>query len=119
MPIYEYRCRRCGRKVTVFLRSFAETASPQCDRCGATELARLISQVAVIKSSGESLQMPDFGSLDDVDEDDPKAMTDWMRRVKRELGDEAGGLSDLDLLDAGVRPGESEEEGEVGEEESA
>ena len=63
----------------------------RCDRCGSTELRRLISRFAVIRSSSG-----DFDSLDDdamlsgFDENDPRAMAAWMRRMQRESGEDMG-----------------------------
>jgi putative FmdB family regulatory protein len=41
MPIYEYRCTGCGRRVEVLVRS--EAASPQCPECGALLVDKLFS----------------------------------------------------------------------------
>ena len=49
MPIYEYHCQDCGRRVSI-QRSFSETSSPQCPICGGENLTRLISQVSIVKS---------------------------------------------------------------------
>jgi putative FmdB family regulatory protein len=49
MPLYEYRCEDCGRRVTIW-RSFSETSPPHCPICGGENLTRLISQVSVVKS---------------------------------------------------------------------
>jgi putative FmdB family regulatory protein len=61
MPIYEYRCSQCGK---VFghrfrtLKAAEEGGSPPCPLCGASEVERLISSVAVLGreagSGGES-----------------------------------------------------------------
>ena len=48
MPIYEYICDTCNKKVTVFLR--AATAEPLCPVCGSSSLTRIISSFAVHKS---------------------------------------------------------------------
>jgi len=48
MPIYEYICGTCNKKVTVFLR--AATAEPLCPVCGSSSLTRIISSFAVHKS---------------------------------------------------------------------
>ena len=108
MPIYEYRCQGCRRKAEVFFRSFSEVNTPACPHCGSSDLKRLFSRVTVIKSWGSSLNPPDFESLSDVNEDDPEAMREWMHRIKSEMGDEGGELDDLDLLDAGIRPGDDD-----------
>ena len=49
MPLYEYDCQDCERQVTIW-RSFSETSRPSCPGCGGGNLARLISQVSVVKS---------------------------------------------------------------------
>jgi len=51
MPIYEFRCSSCQRKVTLFTRNIADPLSPQCPDCGSKELARLISSFAQHKSA--------------------------------------------------------------------
>lgn len=43
MPIYEYRCRNCGR-VTEILEGVGENReSPRCRHCGGTALTKMIS----------------------------------------------------------------------------
>jgi putative FmdB family regulatory protein len=120
MPIYEYRCNRCKQKVTVFTRSFSQAVEPRCDRCGSEELTRLFSPVALLKSSGESLDVPDLGGLGDVDENDPRAMREMVRRLKREMGDEAADLDEDELLEGALGGGlgdEGDEEHGEGDEE--
>lgn len=111
MPIYEYRCQDCPRVVSVFFRSFSEARDPVCTHCGSSRLTRLISQVTVIKSSGESLNFPSAESLGDVDEDDPRAYARMLRRMRQEVGDETGSLTEHDLWEAGLSPGDLEEGG--------
>lgn len=90
MPIYEFACNNCKNRVSVFVRSMSSTLEPKCDRCGGEDLSRLISKVTVIKSAG------DFGGLDDdrmlsgFDENDPRAMAAWARKMQRESGEEMG-----------------------------
>ena len=45
MPIYEYRCNECQRRVNLYMRNMAST--PQCPQCGSEELSRLFSTFAV------------------------------------------------------------------------
>ena len=89
MPIYEYRCNTCRQRVSIFTRSIAQSSAPICDRCHSTDLRRLVSRFAIHKSWGESLDWaPSFDGMDDMDENaDPKAMTDWLRRMKHEMGE--------------------------------
>ncbi|MCX7818651.1 MAG: zinc ribbon domain-containing protein [Kiritimatiellae bacterium] len=48
MPIYEYRCARCGRVSQFLVRNIASHTTPACPRCGAAEMRRVISRVTVI-----------------------------------------------------------------------
>jgi len=77
MPIYEYRCHDCQRRVSIFWRSFSdlegENAVPHCPRCGGTNLTRLVSRVAVLRSEESRLDdLTDPGMLAGLDEEDPK-----------------------------------------------
>ena len=114
MPIYEYRCKSCGRRLSIFWRSLsqAETGSPRCSRCGSADLARLVSRVAVLHSEESRLDsLADPSSLGDLDENDPKSIARWMRKMSREtgedLGEEFGEV--VDRLEAGESPEDIEE----------
>jgi putative FmdB family regulatory protein len=92
MPIYEYRCADCRRKVNVFFRSFNSVTDPVCPRCGGTQLTRLMSRVAVHRGSGGSsdgdVGGDDFGGmLDGIDENDPRSLARAMRRMSDETGE--------------------------------
>ena len=52
MPIYEYRCGDCRRRVSIWWRTFGDAAQGQasCPRCGSLNLSRLVSRVAVVLS---------------------------------------------------------------------
>ena len=104
MPIYEYRCNNCKRKVSVFFRSFSDDKKATCEHCSSEDLTRVVSQVSVMKSWGESLNFPGAEALDGADENDPVQMKEWMTRMKQELGDEHPHLTESDLLDAGIDP---------------
>lgn len=88
MPIYEYRCLDCRRRVSVLVRSISQEVSPKCDRCGGANLKRLVSTFAVHRSAGESLDDVPDSAFEDVDENDPASVSRWMKRVKRDMGDE-------------------------------
>ncbi|MGA9348415.1 MAG: zinc ribbon domain-containing protein [Anaerolineae bacterium] len=114
MPIYEYRCNDCGRRVTLFWRSFSELgeALPRCSFCGGEDLTRLASRVAVVRSEESRLEdMADPSSLASLDENDPKSMAHWMRKMSQEMGEDLGPEFDevVDRLEAGQNPEEIEE----------
>jgi putative FmdB family regulatory protein len=93
MPIYEYRCADCKKKVSVFFRSFSEVnhAAARCPNCSGPHLTRLISKVRVIRgassSSGDDL---DESMFDDVNENDPRSLGRMMRRMADETGEDLG-----------------------------
>ncbi len=105
MPLYEYRCRKCRKRVTVLTLRVGEEVQPACDRCGATELERLMSRFAMVRSEGDRLEsLADPGNLGGLDESDPKSMARWMKKMGREMGDELGG-DDLDEMVDSIEAG--------------
>ena len=54
MPIYEYRCKNCG-KISEFLEAVGEGRVERvCEHCGSGELTKIIS-VSNVSSSGHSI----------------------------------------------------------------
>lgn len=93
MPIYEYRCAGCRRRVSIWWKTFGEAAEgqPVCPRCGGVELSRLMSRVAVLRSEESRLDsLDDPAAFGDLDENDPKSMARWMRRMSAEMGEDLG-----------------------------
>jgi putative FmdB family regulatory protein len=114
VPIYEFRCESCGRKINWFRRSFAEAAEApdSCPRCGGAALTRLISRVAVLRSEESRLDaLADSGRFDDLDEADPSSMGRWMKRMGREMGEDLGDefTEIVDRLESGQTPEDIEE----------
>jgi len=116
MPVYDYVCRSCGRRVGLVM-SFAEydRATPACPHCAGTDLKRRLGRVAIARSEGARLDsLLDDPSLDSL-EDDPRAMGAVMRRMSRELGEEGeGGLDEefnevVARLESGESPADIEE----------
>jgi putative FmdB family regulatory protein len=113
MPIYEYRCAACRRKVTVLTLRASETVDPQCDHCGSRELTRLMSRFAMLRSDESRLDdLADPSSLDGLDEKDPKSMARWMRKMGKELGEDVG--DDFDEMVDDLEAGGGEEDGDDG-----
>jgi putative FmdB family regulatory protein len=94
MPIYEYRCADCHKKVSVFFRSFSAAAQEQarCPICHGTRLTRMVSKVRVIRgaSSAPSEDGFDDALLDHLDENDPRSLGRMMRRMADETGEDMG-----------------------------
>jgi len=51
MPIYEYICHKCHKKVGIFMRPNAIQHDPACPVCGETGLRRILSSFAVVRST--------------------------------------------------------------------
>ena len=112
MPIYEYRCHDCKRRVSIFWRSFsaAETGKPVCPVCGSEHLTRLMSRVRVISATGGLEDMDDPSFLSDFDENDPRSMARVMRRMVDETGEDPGPEFEqvVERLERGEDPAEIE-----------
>jgi len=105
VPLYEYRCTACSKRLTVLTLRVGEHVQPVCDRCGATDLQRLMSRFAMPRSEEARLDaLSDPSSLGGLDESDPKSIGKWMRRMGGELGDELGG-EDLDEMVDSIESG--------------
>ena len=96
MPIYEYTCHDCNRRVSLLWRSFADAQErePVCPRCGGGNLTRLISRVAVVRSESSRLDSAgdDFSpdGMPDIDENDPRSLARFMRKMADETGESLG-----------------------------
>ena len=91
MPIYEYRCQDCKKKVSVFFRSLSavDHSAARCPECGGSSLTRLVSRVRAIRSEESHLEsMADDSALSGLDENDPQSMGRMLRKMARESGED-------------------------------
>jgi putative FmdB family regulatory protein len=111
MPIYEYRCGDCKRRVSIFFRSFSDTnKTTQCPNCNGTHLTRLVSRVATVKSEEARMEsMADPSNFGDIDENDPKSVARFMRKMGDQVGGEELGPEFGEMVDR-LESGESPEE---------
>ncbi len=54
MPIYEYRCRSCGKVLEVMVQGFINPGAPDCPNCGQEMERRLSSPAAVMQKDHHS-----------------------------------------------------------------
>lgn len=105
MPIYEYRCGKCGRRYSVLTLRVSEEPSPQCDRCGSRSATRLMSRFAMPKSEDARLDsLSDPSALGGLDESDPKSVARFMRKMGKEMGEDLGG-EDFDQMMEDIESG--------------
>lgn len=112
MPIYEYECRGCSRRVSLLVRSLASREAPRCPRCGSAELSRLMSRFATPKSEDARLEAAaDPSQYGDLDENDPQAVARFVRRMGDEMGEDLGDDLGAAMEEAAREEGGSEESG--------
>ena len=108
MPIYEYRCRDCRRRSQILTLRVSEKVDEVCQHCGGRKLDRLPSRFAMSRSEESRLDsLADPSSFSDVDENDPRSVARWMRRMGKEMGEEMGG-EDFDEMVDSIESGESD-----------
>jgi putative FmdB family regulatory protein len=101
MPIYEYRCHACRKRTAVFVRAVSSVAAPACEHCDSADVERLFSRVAVLRGD-DGLDLAE-SSMGDVDENDPRSVAKWVRKMSREMGEplDAGMQGELERMEAG------------------
>src|SRR5204862_5091330 len=91
MPIYEYECHDCRRRVSLLVRTIAGAGDVACPRCGSASLTRLMSRFATPKSEEARLEgLAGDDALGGLDENDPGSVARFMKKMGREFGDELG-----------------------------
>lgn len=91
MPIYEYRCKDCGKKSTFVTLSVKSSLSPKCRKCGSSNLEKVVSRVAIFRSEESRLEsLADPSKLAGLDENDPSSVARWMRKMGKEMGEDLG-----------------------------
>jgi putative FmdB family regulatory protein len=136
MPIYEFLCRACNRIFSFHSFKVTTEKVPTCPKCGATDLHRVPSRFGVASSKagadgdddGDGLddprverEMMRFASeLENMDENDPRAMAAAVRRMTEIAGEPVTPAMEemIRRLEAGEDPEKVEEElGDVLEDE--
>ena len=116
MPLYEYRCKSCRRKVTILVRS--PEASICCPHCKGTELERLFSTFRVAKSESGIYDdiLSDNQLVKGLMRDDPRALAAWNKKMTQGTDQDVSPEYDemLEKMEAGevpdLKPGEKKEE---------
>ena len=118
MPVYEYRCESCGRYHQQLVLVLSTYQVPPCPRCGKPTLRKLVSRFAVKRSEDSRLDdLADPSSFADVDENDPRSVARWARKMGDTLGEDLGPEFDemVDRMEAGEMPDETGGPGDMGD----
>jgi putative FmdB family regulatory protein len=90
MPIYEYRCEKCG-KISSHLVLNKDNFESHCKYCGSGSVTKLISRVNVRLSEETRLEkLADPAMMTGLDENNPKSMAKWMKKMGGLVGDDLG-----------------------------
>lgn len=127
MPVYEFYCSDCHTVFNFMSRRVNTDKRPSCPRCGKPELERQVSSFALSSGraddSGDGI--PDIddermerameslaGRMDGMDENDPRQMAGFMRKLSEVSGMDLGaGFEEaVRRLEAGEDPEKIEEE---------
>ena len=106
MPVYEYRCNNCHRRVSILVRSFSGS-SVTCPNCGSRELNRLFSTFSVRKSDGDIYGdiLSDSQLVRGLESNDPRALAEWNKRMSQGDEEVAPEYEEmLDKMEAGEMP---------------
>jgi putative FmdB family regulatory protein len=111
MPIYEFECLECHRKTTALVMVRERIGEVRCKKCGSGNLERLWSRFAAPKSEDARLEsLADPSAMGDIDENDPKSVARFMKKMGHEMGEDFG--EDIDqAIEEDMAGGEGEGEG--------
>ena len=110
MPIYEYYCYDCKKRVSVLFRTMAaaDAGASACPNCAGQRLQRLMSRLRVLRSEENRIEsMADDPSLmAGLEQENPRALAHFMRKMSDETGEplDAEMTEVMDRLEAGENP---------------
>ncbi|PIU57813.1 MAG: hypothetical protein COS88_00045 [Chloroflexi bacterium CG07_land_8_20_14_0_80_51_10] len=94
MPIYEYRCENCKRRVSLLVQGFKEPLSLKCPQCGSEKLTRLFSRFRIGKGETYARKgiyediLSDNQLVRGLESSDPRALAEWNRRMSHGAGED-------------------------------
>jgi putative FmdB family regulatory protein len=109
MPIYEYYCYDCKKRVSVFFRTMSDASDEAalCPNCEGKQLRRLVSKVRMLRSEESRLDsLADPSLMSGLEGEDPRALASFMRRMSDEMGEplDPEMTEVMDRLEAGEDP---------------
>lgn len=108
MPVYEFFCMGCKRRVRLRM-SYSEydQTEPICPQCGSADMKRRLGRIAIARAESSRLDnLMSDSSLAGLEED-PRAMGHFMREMSREMGEDLG--DEFEEVASRLEKGESPE----------
>jgi putative FmdB family regulatory protein len=97
MPIYEYYCNKCRKKMSYLVLNPASFKA-ECRYCKSEALEQLFSRFASPKSEESRLEaLADPSNFSGLDENDPQSVARWMKKMGKEMGEDFSG-EDIDQM---------------------
>jgi putative FmdB family regulatory protein len=91
VPIYEYDCADCRRRVSLLVMRITNPEPARCPRCGGERLTRLMSRFSRLRSEDERLDsLADPSQFGGLDEEDPRSVARFMKKMGSEMGEDVG-----------------------------
>jgi putative FmdB family regulatory protein len=94
MPIYEYRCNNCHRKVSFLIQGFSPPQDLKCKWCQSKNLTRIFSTFGIRKSTAERDKsiyediLGDSRLTSAVEAGDPRALAEWNKKMSQGMNEE-------------------------------
>ncbi len=89
MPIFEFKCARCGQKFSQLIGMTADSSDPACPNCASTGLTRLVSRFSRPRSEEQRLDSLEDAALSG-DMDDAGSARRWAKEMGDEMGEDIG-----------------------------
>jgi putative FmdB family regulatory protein len=90
MPIYEFICQNCHRRLPFLVRTISAPFTPKCPSCGNTNLSRAISGFAYhkpLKTVWEESGEPGMHASEEYYKD-PRNIGRWVEKKFQDMGQE-------------------------------
>jgi len=106
MPVYEYRCNNCRRRVSLLVRSLSQPPEAICRNCGSKDLTRLFSTFARLRTDQDVYAdiLDDSQLVNRMMANDPTALVEWSRRMEgSEVGKDSEYGEAMERMEKGER----------------
>jgi putative FmdB family regulatory protein len=88
VPVYEYRCGGCGRRVSLLVGVTAEPGDEACPHCGSRDLKRLVSRFR--RGRSEDARVDELADRLEVagEPESPAEMREMVREMGKAMDDD-------------------------------